>query len=361
MQDSDMADMDHKENCREEDANDDDDDNDNDEFDMEAPRIRQQISGDDWDIYQDEDRGIQRAAHEGAWWLVGSERERGDEHMLTFPGIATLQQQPHQHQHRQPPLPSRGIRFASIVATNVGDGPLSSSSKPQEDLLDLMECSRLHDHRSPLLTLPDGDIHRCQQDSFDIFEQNEPETTTTTSTPYALNRSIIQQSLEGACECCCEEDPMDDDDNASQMSEESDPQDTRRGRQMLYSAGGTGALALLGWVTYKLFHILDKTNDLEDDTAMVGVQHLSGNVNATDPTTILAEAKRAVIVNTDVLSQSLSRISIHSGGSVSGGSVSAGSASGGSASAGSAAGGGSILFGGAGTEQILLVNPALKA
>ena len=129
---------------------------------------------------------------------------------------------------------------------------------------------------------------------------------------------------------------------------------------MLYSAGGTGALALLGWVTYKLFHILDKTNDLEDDTAMVGVQHLSGNVSATDPT-ILSEAKRAVIVNTDVLSQSLSRTSIHSGGSVSGGSLSAGSASGGSASAGSAAGGGSILFGGAGTEQILLVNPALKA
>ena len=153
---------------------------------------------------------------------------------------------------------------------------------------------------------------------------------------------------------------MDEDDNASQMSEESDPQDTRRGRQMLYSAGGTGALALLGWVTYKLFHILDKTNDLEDDTAMVGVQHLSGNVSATDPT-ILSEAKRAVIVNTDVLSQSLSRTSIHSGGSVSGGSLSAGSASGGSASAGSTAGGGSILFGGAGTEQILLVNPALKA
>ena len=327
----DMDDMDHVECFN------------NHEFDLE-----EQGEEEEWDIFQDDD------CHE-------REEEHNEDMLLwAVPATATLRQQP-----QSPLVPFRGIRFASIIATNAEDGSSRSSTLPTKDLLDLMGGSTWRDHhRSTLpplpLTFPGGSPgHHCH-DSFDIFEQHEPETitTTTTTTTPTTTYSTQQRPSEGGCECFCEEDPFDDD-NASQMSEGSDHLDTtQRGRQhMMYSAGGTGALALLGWATYKLLHMLDKTNNLEDDTAAVGGQ-LSGNVNATDTTIQLAEANQTVIVNTDILSHGLSRTSIHSGGSVGGGSVSAGSVSGGSASAGST-GGGSILYVSPGTEQ-LLVNPALN-
>jgi len=134
---------------------------------------------------------------------------------------------PSSYDHEPSDIPGKKIRFAKIIAT------------------DMETTSWL---------LPHGHL--------DVPFASEPRESTNSMT------SLDLHGQETTHEASDEDDQ--DEDASSQMSEESEDENTRIRRQLWYAVSGAGVVALLGWTAQKILQRVHRRVDEDEDDRVAG-------------------------------------------------------------------------------------------
>ena len=125
-------------------------------------------------------------------------------------------------------MQGKKIRFAKIIATDME----TTSWLPPHGYLDVPFVSEPRDNITSITSL-------------DLFGQEEA---------HELSDHVVDE----------------DEDGSSQMSEESEDEDTRIRRQLWYAVSGAGAVALLGWTGKKILQLVHRRVEEEEDDRVAG-------------------------------------------------------------------------------------------